>query len=201
MMPEQMDEDGTGQVAGGSGPGGGFEQPGMTVNGTLNQALGSQYIAEKGDIHIVMGAPLPEPITVLASARQALRQKAYKVALDRCTELLDRDVPAHYAEAHLLAAMALLEGETSARLTEGTLRKVESHLLETSEDPVFAATAWMIWGLVRYDYYFLNSLSMGQPSLSTIRHRLAAFDPDSADRDLLQNVSATPDAWRYFRGE
>lgn len=117
--------------------------------------------------------------------------KIFSEALD-----LEPDNP----EANLFCAISLLNGEGADRLTPQKLARVEACLEKSTQSTKTAVNAWVIWGIVRYDYYFLNSRSMGKPGLNEIKQRLVEESViDNKDiPQLLNKIRPSENALDYF---
>jgi hypothetical protein len=135
----------------------------------------------------------------LQSARAALMSRDFDQALEASEAALSEHDP-HEPEAHLLAAVALMRGVGADRLKDSTIKKVERHLemAANSQAPETAATAWAVWGLVRYDYYYLNRRPMGTPGLAAIRSKLDDMAPAPVEVSVVRQVHASQNARRHF---
>jgi hypothetical protein len=135
------------------------------------------------------------PEVALDQVRRRLAQGDNIGAERVCMDVL-REHPDQF-DAHLLMAIAILGSSAADRLSSTALRRVESHLRLVAEKADIA-TAWAIWGIIRFDAYRINNLAMGEPGPNVIRRHLERLGRDNLDHDLLKLISRTRDADRYF---
>lgn len=143
-------------------------------------------------------APQPTLEDLLQKGEQKLRGGQFSGAVEIFREalVLEPENP----EANLFCAIALLNGEGADRLSPQNLAQVEACLKKSAQSNKTAAGAWVIWGTVRYDYYFLNSRSMGNPSLNEIKQRLVE-ESAAENQNLsqwLDKIQPSQDALDFF---
>jgi hypothetical protein len=128
-----------------------------------------------------------------------LHEGDYEAALRTC-EVAFSECGAGEPEAHLLKAVALLGGIGADQLKESSFRQVERSLeiAALSETLSIAAAAWAIWGVARFDYYYLNGRPMGTPSLEAMRNKLSELRQSTAEEPLIRQIRASRSARRYF---
>jgi hypothetical protein len=138
-------------------------------------------------------------VDLMQLARTKLHEGDYEAALRAC-EAAFSDHGAGEPEAHLLTAVALMGGIGADKLKESTFRQVERSLeiAAMSKTPGIAAAAWAIWGIARFDYYFLNGRPVGTPSLEAMRNKLSELRQSTVDEPLLRQIRASRSAKRYF---
>jgi hypothetical protein len=90
-----------------------------------------------------------------------------------------------------LAAIALMQGHQASRLREHAISQVEEHLKAALIDIETEATALTLLGIVKHDYYIINGMFAGEPSLKEIRETLQKIGLKSIDHRLLSYVKAT----------
>jgi hypothetical protein len=134
-------------------------------------------------------------VPLLIDARGHLESRNHDAAEHLCMEVF-RDDPDHFY-AHLLTAVAILGGGTADRLSQKALRRTESHL-KVAAETADVGTAWAIWGIVRFDAYRINNITMGEPGLTTIRAHLERLGRHNLDHGLLALISRTRGADHYF---
>lgn len=132
----------------------------------------------------------------LRQARAYLALASYEAAAQACALVLNQqpDQP----DAHLFAAIALMAGHAPDRLEQTTLQRVEAHLRQATAHNDSPATAWALWGMLRYDTYYVNNLAMGAPSLAEIRQELRRAEPGAIDMHLLGLVKHSRDAETFI---
>lgn len=124
-----------------------------------------------------------------------LEINAYAEAYRHCQQTLI-NYPSH-PELNLLAAIALMRGQGADKLHERTIVRVEKHLQIAQEGLTTKFTALAILGIIKYDFYVINGLYEGLPSLDELRLWLQDINIQSLDQRL-KLVKASNGALKFL---
>lgn len=115
----------------------------------------------------------------------------------------------HYARAEALVSAVLdknpadcyaLAIQTIAGFRSRTVRieKLESQFRHIVSIACRKDVFFLILGLIRYEHYVLNNLSMPPPTFAELRSRINTKELSQIDDTLVKSISANPKALEYF---
>jgi hypothetical protein len=162
------------------------------VNGSVESS--ESLLQSPGGGQQVRSSSLPrEPI--LDRVQSLLALKEFAAAETLCRELLHRspDDPG----AHVFMTLSIMAGHPADRLSAAVLDRTDAHL-RTAAEHGGVATAWAIWGVVRYDAYFAHNVAMGEPSLRRIAQELDQLGRANIDLGVFALVPRSHEAERFF---
>jgi hypothetical protein len=133
---------------------------------------------------------------LVQEATDALNFNDFEKSIKTCNKIFNLNQKS--PEANLIAAVALIKGRNMQSLNKESIALIESNLQCAVEDPVFAYTAWVIWGVVKFDYYFLGRRIMGTPSLDQIKQELNKANIMSLNRKLVKKIKVSSTAKKFF---
>lgn len=129
----------------------------------------------------------------IEKVKRLLYSCSFKEAYELCnTSLLY--FPDH-PTLNLLSVIAILKGKGADRLQESILPKVERHLQIACNFPALRSTGLAILGIIKYDYYIVNGLDEGTPTLDEIKHQLRKADLAHIDMSLINLIKASDSAF------
>jgi hypothetical protein len=149
----------------------------------LQQAINGDNLSDKKVLDLVKQRAKDKEISI----RKLLSEDEIKKARVECERLLEQnsDVPL----IHLLSAIAILMDEGPSPFLPSSIRLIEKHLKNACKDEKVKFTAYIIWGIIKHDHYYLNGLAEGKPSLEDIKRTIERTDPDLVDVSLLELIS------------
>lgn len=162
-----------------------------------NQKVENQYNADKIDIFI--NSPSPTDIELLEKGKSLIRTKSYSQAiktLEQCLEINPNSDHIHY-----YLAIALLRGNRPKLASLATIRALESHLKIATQLQPQKGGAYVLWALVKYDFYVLNGMYDRPPSYQDLLHENWSLSQTQA-QEILSEITADGNfVWQWLRNQ
>jgi tetratricopeptide (TPR) repeat protein len=150
-----------------------YDQRGQRVNTQIN-----------AENIVIQSTPKPSISDLLERALQLLKAHAYEQAISVLNEaiIIDPSIP----DVYYCLALASLKGKRPKLMSLSTVRTIEKHLQTATElDPNCGGHVYLLWALVKYDYYVLNCMFDRPPRIP----QLLAHSR-SVSRDRLSQILA-----------
>lgn len=120
----------------------------------------------------------------------------YDKAIIECQILLDSNP--EDSLLNIFYVIASLKGKGADRYQTATIKKLEKHLGNACDDKEYYFTALIIWGLIKYDHYKLNSYLQEKPTLDDIKKSLVGNYIEEINLDLIRKLKVSESAYEYF---
>ena len=124
-----------------------------------NQKVGTQYNADK---IIFNTPPVPNATELLEKGKNILAIKSYlqaKKIFEQCLEITS-DIP----EVYCYLSISLVCGRRPKLLDISTIRVIENYLKIAIKIQPNLGFAYVLWALIKYDFYILNGMHDRPPS-------------------------------------
>lgn len=124
-----------------------------------NQKVGIQYNADK---IIFNTPPVPNATELLEKGKTLLAIKSYshaKKIFEQCLEITP-DIP----EVYCYLSISLVRGRRPKLLDLSTIRIIENHLKIAIQIQPNLGFAYVLWALIKYDFYVQNGMHDRSPS-------------------------------------
>lgn len=120
----------------------------------------------------------------------------YEKAIKECESTLNNN-PSN-SLANLLLPIATLKGKGADRFQSSVIKRLEKHLSNACDDDRYYPTALVVWGLIKYDHYKLNSYWQDAPTLTDLKALLDEIDLEKINFDIVENIKASPSAYDFL---
>jgi len=152
-----------------------YDQRGQRVNTQIN-----------AENIVIQSTPKPSINDLLERALQLLKAHAYEQAMSVLNEviIIDPSIP----DVYYYLALASLKGKRPKLMSLSTVRTIEKHLQTATElDPNCGGHVYLLWALVKYDYYVLNGMSDHSPSIQQLLVQ-ARFVREDCLHEMLSHI-------------
>lgn len=131
-------------------------------------------------------------------AKTLIEKQRYKEGRNLCEQILDKENESF--EARTLIALSILEGIGADRISHKSILKIDQYMMHIWNSGREDIKTWLIiWGLIRYDYYYLQGLPMEEPTIYTLRNRLFVMTDTNIDKSYLEMLNSSSEALDFFR--
>jgi len=114
-----------------------------------------------------------------------LQQHSYKQAIKSLSTALEK--AAGTADLHYYLALAMSGDQRPKLLALSTVRAIEKHLHTATEIDPTCGHAYLLWALVKYDYYVLNGMFDRSPRIPQLLACARMVERDRL-REVLSHV-------------
>lgn len=162
-----------------------------------NQKVENQYNADKIEIHI--NAPTTTALELLRKGKSLLAAKSYPQAIKTLEQSLEQD--SELAEVHYYLSIALLRGNRPKLLNISTIRTIENHLQTVIRLQPKQGGAYVLWALIKYDFYVLNGMFDRSPSYQDLLNQNWSLSHSQAN-EILNIASADGNlVWQWLKNQ
>jgi tetratricopeptide (TPR) repeat protein len=162
-----------------------------------NQRVQNQYNADKIDISI--NPPAPTAAELLTNAKKLFAFKSYSQAIKVFEQALE--IRADLSEAHYYLSFVLLRGSRPKLLSIPIIKEIENHLQTTIQLQPHEGGAYVLWALVKYDFYVLNGMFDRPPSYQDLLRKDWSLSHAQAT-EILSVVNAEGNVvWQWLKNQ
>jgi tetratricopeptide (TPR) repeat protein len=162
-----------------------------------NQRVENQYNADKIEINI--NAPKTTGLELLEKGKKLLSTKSYVQAIKTLEQSLEQN--SEIAEVHYYLSIALLRGNRPKLLDISTIRKIENHLQNAIRIQPQQGRAYVLWALIKYDFYVLNGMFDRPPSYQDLLNQNWSLSHSQAYEILnIANMDGNL-AWQWLKNQ
>jgi hypothetical protein len=162
-----------------------------------NQRVENQYNADKIDIFV--NSPAPTETELLGKGKNLIRTRFYPQAiktLEQCLEINSDSDDTHY-----YLAIALLRGSRPKLISLSAIRVIENHLKIATQLQPQKGGAYVLWALVKYDFYVLNGMYDRPPSYQDLLRKNWSLSQTQA-QEILSEINADGNfVWQWLRNQ
>jgi hypothetical protein len=140
-----------------------------------------------GDVNIHMGAQEPSAQEIFEKALTALQLKNYPLAVqlfEKYTAMNPTD-----AEGYYYLALTSFHGSRPKMAKLSTIRTIEGHLRTAAGLDPACSPAFLLWAIVKQDYYAANSMRITPPPISELISHVHSIDKKHA-REIITHLPA-----------
>lgn len=136
-----------------------------SIDASTHTTIGQQTTFH-GPVHMNMVPKEPDAAEWMTRGKTALQSKLYTQAMDAFRQAASRS-PA-LADAHYYLALATLQGNRPRLVSLSTIRVVESHLQNATRTNPLCHHAFLLWAIVKEDYYVMNRIHESPPTVAQL---------------------------------
>jgi len=149
-----------------------------------------------GDVNIHMGAQEPSAQEIFEKALTALQLKNYPLAVqlfEKYTTMNPTDANGYY-----YLALTSFHGSRPKMAKLSTIRTIEGHLRTAAGLDPTCSPAFLLWAIVKQDYYAANSMRMTPPPISELISHVHSIDKKHAREIITHLPTPRNEIWEWL---
>lgn len=170
----------------------------------LNQTIHGNYNAVSGhggkatvNVTNIHQTPAEDTIALKERGIRLTRVRAYEQAIDTFNRVLNLTPTDH--QAHFYLALSMLKGNRPKLLKLATVRTIEEHLQTATELAPQFGQAYILWALLKYDYYVLNSIRDQPPTVSQLLNRNWSIHKEEVNELKMHFEAPRNPVWEWLQ--
>ena len=142
-----------------------------TIDASTHTTIGQQTNYH-GPVQMSTGSKEPDADEWMTRGKAALQSKLYPNAIEAFRQAAGK--APQQANTHYYLALATLQGNRPRLVNLTTIRTVESHLKNATETDAHCHHAYLLWAIVKEDYYVMNRIHESPPTVADLLKRVGS---------------------------
>jgi len=169
-----------------------------TVDASTHTTIGQQTNYH-GPVHMNTGPKEPDADEWLARGKAALQSRLYPNAIEAFRQVAG--LAPQQANAHYYLALSTLQGNRPRLVSLATIRNVESHLKNATQTDPACHHAFLLWAIVKEDYYVMNRIHETPPTVAQLLKSAGSIEKSYLS-EIATHISASGNRiWQWVAAQ